>query len=244
MSSQFNALSNEEKQKTEKLLANQYSYTSEERRKIKLSLKAWFNVIPMILGLEGKIGGELEKQTGYVLENSADLDDLIEFTNQTIEILHNAGKDHVLIMFDETDKITDLDTDEYSDKQAITFFSTMIPVLSKINCSFVFVLNSQYDTLNFKSLVTDKYYDKFIKIPKIQATINKIIEKRIQAVCGNVPLHEIFDPDALQRLEEFYEKTSLRHLTTACKYAIEKAWGNGSEKITGFHVKDAIFDVP
>ncbi len=243
MTTDFKDLGNTEKIECQKLLANNYSYTNEEGRKLKAGVKAWFHAIPMILGIEGDVGGEISKQTSVTIENNTEIADLIDFINQTINILHDFGKEHVLIMFDETDRLITPNTNESVEESAITFFETIIPVLRQINCSFVFVLNSQYSTPTFQSKITNRYFDKSISIPKIQPEeIFKIITKRTNAVCDGINLEDIWESDALHRLTEHYGNTSLRNLTTSCKYSIEKAWKDGAELITGHHAKNAIQD--
>ena len=62
-------------------------------------------------------------------------------------------------------------------------------------------------------------------------------------MCNGVKLEDIWEPDALHKLTEFYEKTSLRQMTNACKFSIEKAWKDDAELITGYHVKNAILEI-
>jgi Cdc6-like AAA superfamily ATPase len=198
----------------------------------------------MILGLRGKVGMKIESQTKIVLESEKTLEDLIDYLNQAIKIIQKSGVSHTVIMFDETDKILSPITNDLSVKHAIAFFSRMCPVLSKINCSFIFVLNSQYNNSYFRKEIIGRYFDKIIQVHKIdKKRIRKIIEKRTQAVCGNISVESIWDEDTLIELERFYGKTNLRYLTTACKYAVEKARQNASEKITIFHAKEAISEI-
>ena len=241
---EFNKLKEREKNRARLLLANEYEFTSEDRRKAKSELNVCFNVIPMVLGLTGKIGGDIESHTSVVTKGSKTLDELIDFLNQLVGILQKNGTKRVIIMFDETDRITSPDTGNTSVKQATVFFNTMLPVLRKMKFSYIFVLNSQYNSKIFRKNILDKYFDELIGLPKLKKkNIRKIIEKRTQTVCGKMAVEKIWDEEALTELENYYEKTDLRKLTNACRYAIEKAWFNASTSISIFHVKDAISEI-
>ena len=244
--SEFNKLTPGEKKEAQRLLSSEYAFTSSEREKASMGLKAWFTMIPALLGLEGSVGYELEQQSGATYKTESTVDDMISFTNQLVEIIRSKGKmDHVLIMMDETDKITKPGEYELSVSNAITFFGSVLPVLSKTNCSYLFVMNSQYDNEEFRKRVLEQYIDKVISIPRIPdiAGINRIIEKRTKAVDSKVELRAIWEEKALSALHDYYKEKSLRHFITACKFAVDKAWRNNSDSIMEVHTKDAILEL-
>jgi len=231
----------------QKLLAHSYSYTSSEKKAISASIKAKLQAIPLIFGIEANARTNLEKQALTSITDQATLEDLIEYMNHLVSLLQNEAKiRHLVVMIDETDKITSPRSSEPSSELAKSFFGKIIPVLSKTNCSYVFVLNSQYNSNDFQTRVLDNYFDNSVHIPRLNSIgdVRRIIEKRTKAVCGNVDIDEIWDSDGIRRLYEFYNEHSLRHLMNACKFSIVKAWKDEAEKISSFHVKDAIMDIP
>lgn len=243
MSQQFTSLGGDERMEIQKLLAREYTFTSMERKKICAKLQVWINVIPALLGVKGDIGGEIEKQSGVVLTGEKDLGDLIVFINQLVTLIKRYGFEHVLIMIDETDKITDSDGYTISWESAVSFFNAMLPVLQKTNCSYLFVLNSQYDNPTFKKQILSKF-DRQMSIPKIDKIkgIGKIIEKRTKAVCDSMPVDSIWESGTFDELFKFYKKTSLRSLSTACRLSVEKARKIGATVISINSVKEAILD--
>src|SRR5574337_332024 len=245
MSSQFIKLGETEKNQARKMLAKEYVYTSEERQTAKTGLKTWFNVIPMVLGMSIDASTELESQSGVEITEDTTLEELIVFTNQLVESLQkNAGITHVVVMLDETDKIRKPGTTEISSDEAKTFFLDAISKLEKTKCSYVFVLNNQYNTASFKSSILEPYFTKTLEIPSIttQKAMTMIIEKRTKAACGQVKLNDVWDESCMDHLYSFYEKESLRQLMPVCRNSIEKARSDDAETISVRHVKHAIME--
>lgn len=240
---EFNSLGMGDKAKMQKLLANEYSFISEERSKVVMGLEAWVNVIPGLAGIKGNIGKEIETQSSIIFKESKDLQDLIEFINQLVGLIQTKGFEHVLIMIDETDFITTPEGDKLSYKHAISFFNAMMPVLAKTNSSYLFVLNAQYDNTDFRKQILGKF-DRLVSIPMIskQKGIGKIIEKRTKSVCGSETIENIWESGTFDVLFKFYQKSSLRDLIMACKFSVEKAWKTGSPTISLSSVKEAILD--
>jgi len=247
IATEVNKMDKADVKKAQELLAHSYTYTSSEKNGINAGIKAKIQAIPMIFGIEADARGHLETQAGATIENKANLEELIDFMNHLIDLLQKEAKmKHVVIMIDETDKITPPKSNEPSSELAKSFFGKMIPVLSKTNCTYIFVLNSKYDSKEFQKEVIGNYFDQCISIPRLDSVddVKKIIEKRTKAVCGDIGLNEIWEEDGIRRLYEFYQESSLRHLMNACKFSIGKAWKDEAEIIMSFHVKEAIMDIP
>jgi len=244
-STQFVKLDENEEKQARKMLAKEYSYTSEERKSVKFVLKAWFNVIPVILGLSGEVSGELQRQTGVEITEETTVNDLIGYINQMIEFLQEKTSiEHVIIMLDETDKIRKSGSSEISSDQAILFFQDIIPKLANTKCSYIFVLNSQYKNQKFKESILDPYFTATLEIPSIttQKSMIKIIEKRTQAICGDINLEKAWDEGCMDLLFEYFENESLRQLMPACRISVEKARSGGSETVSVTHVRHALVD--
>lgn len=247
ISKKVNEMDKNDRDEAMKLLAHSYSYTSSKRKSITAGIKAKLQVIPLIFGLDADVRGQLESQSGTTVNEEATIDDLIEFLNYIVDIIESKGGfKHVLIMIDEMDKITSPESTELSSDQAIKFFSKMLPVLSKTKCSYVFALNSKYNSNKFQEQVVSQYFDHYVSIPKLKTieNVTSFIKKRTEAVCGSINLEEIWENDGLVKLFDYYKQNTLRHLMIACKFSILKAWKAESAKITSFHVKDGIMEIP
>ena len=244
MASQYNRLPEKEREKTRKLLAAEYSYTAGEKNSLIGSLRAWAHVIPAILGLESKVSGGLETYTETVIKQSADLDDLIVFANEMVEYIRSDEKvKHVIFFVDETDKITEPEKIMPSARLAELFFQKMIPILSKIDCSFMFVMNQQYDTPRFKRKILDNYFDRILKIPLIsdRKGIETILDKRIKAVC-DASVQDVFEEQGIEQLFKVCRDRSLRDFIWVSKISVEKAWREAADTINISHVRDAMLE--
>lgn len=241
--SQYNKLSEELKKQAGRLMAKEFSYSSGERASIAGSIKAWINAIPAILGVSSEISSKLEEYTETVLRQSSDIEDLIVFVNQLIEQLQRDARiRHVVMFIDETDKITEPGSVKISPERAASFFQKVVPVLSKTTCSYVFVMNAQYDTPGFRQEVLQATFDRTVTIPRVEskAGIHAVVEKRTRAACGNIDLDSVWDANALDELFELYKARSLRDVIMVCKIAVEKARNETSEKVGISHVNEAI----
>ncbi|MHB8546552.1 MAG: hypothetical protein ACYDAJ_07295 [Nitrosotalea sp.] len=243
MVSDYQSLGPDQKEKAKKLLAKEYSYTSEEKKSAKYGLKAWFDAIPFLLGFETTLVDEIATQSGVKITESVTLDDLIEFTNQLIGILKAKGINHIIILLDETDKIRDGNAKISSD-DARKYFSTILHKLEKTHCSYLFVMNEQYGTPEFKSAVLDNYFSKVLVVPQItkKESLRKIIEKRTTAACGSVKFADVWDEDCIDLLFDFYTKNTLRQVMDACSVSVDRAYSDSSESVSVKHVNSAIID--
>ena len=132
-----------------------------------------------------------------------------------------------------TDKIVVQGEAKPSADSAIQFFHENLPVLENTNCSYVFVMNDQYDTDTFNKMVLDKFFP-LLKVPSIstESSLQQIIEKRTQAACGNVNYDDIWEEFSIKSLFEYYSQNSLRRLMPVCSLSAQMARSEGSENIS------------
>lgn len=245
MTLQFTSLTNPQKQEAAKVLAHSYSFSTRKERKISFGLKAWFDIIPLLVGIKPEFSVELKKQTEIVTKSEPSIEDLLVYLDQIVDILKNkAGMSHIVIMFDETDKIHQPGESEPSVDSAIRFFGNNLPILEKTGCSFIFIMNEQYENEKFKKMILDSYFSPILKVPTITSkkSMEMIIEKRTRAACGGVRLNEIWDEGTMDLLYSYYDGKSLRELMPICNISIQKARDCGSETISVNHLKNAMME--
>lgn len=245
MTVQFTQLSTPQKEEAVKVLSHSYSYAIRKEKKISLGLKAWFNIVPLLVGIKPEFSMELRKQSEIVTTTKPTIDELLTYLDQIIDILKNEAKmNHVVIMFDETDKIREPGESEPSVESAIKFFSKNLPILEKTGGSFIFIMNEQYDNERFDTMIVRNYFNPILKVPTITSkkSMEMIMEKRTRAACSNAKLNEIWDEGTMDLLYEYYKEKSLRDLMPICNISIQKARSGGSETISVSHVKSAIME--
>lgn len=245
MSSQFLDLSEDQKLEAKKVSSGKYSLAERKERGKRLGIRPWFNVIPFIAGIDGQVAMDLRTQTSVEITESSSISDMLTFLNQTISILHEkAHMRHVVIMIDETDKIRSSDETKSAVDSAMQFFNTNLPVLEKTNCSYVFVMNDQYDTDVFREKILDKF-SPLLRVPSIstESSLQQIIEKRTRAACGNINYDDVWEKFSINSLFQYYKEHSLRTLMPICSLSVQKARSEGSETISIGHIQNAILEM-
>jgi Cdc6-like AAA superfamily ATPase len=246
MSSQFVSVPDEQKEHARKILSHSYSYAARKEKGSSLRLGGWFNIIPFIVGIRPEVGTKLKQQSEIVTHSESTSDEMLTYLDQIVDILKNEAKmDHVVVMFDETDKIREVDQTEPSVESAIKFFAKNLPVLEKTKCSFIFIMNEQYDSNSFKAKILDNYFAPVLKVPPIESkrSIEMIIQKRTKATCGDIGFGDVWDEGTTDLLYEYYREKSLRQMMSICRLSIQKARDGGSETISVSHVKNAIMEL-
>lgn len=240
----FNKLDKKMKQKAQKLMASEFSFTSGEREKLGGKVTAWLNAIPAILGIKSEVSAEIESFSQTVLKQDASVDDLIMFVNQLSDLLAgDAKKVRTMFLIDETDKILDA-TSKFSPERASMFFKKVVPLLSKTKATYLFVANSQYDTPQFHKDILESLFDRIIKIPAIESKegLRKIVYKRTSAAIGEADPKKLWSDEALEFLFRLYKDRSLRDVMWVCRVAVENAWKEPAAAVDIGHVKDAALE--
>ena len=245
MSSQFLDLSPEQKLEAKKVLSNEYSFAKRKEMGVKLGIRAWFNIIPFIAGIDGSVAVALNTQSEVAAKGTPTTNELLTFLDQIVSILQEkANMKHVVIMIDETDKIRAPNESESTVDSAIQFFSDNLPVLEETRCSYVFIMNDQYDTDAFQERVLDKFFP-LLKVPSISTkpSLQKIIEKRTQAACGTVNYDDVWEEFSIDLLFQYYRDHSLRTLMPLCSFSVQKAKSEGSETISVSHIQNSMLEM-
>ena len=215
---------------------------------MKLGIRAWYNIIPLIAGIRGDVSASIKSQSEVIIQGNPTVNDLAIYLDQIVSILkEKAEMKHVIIMIDETDKIRSDDGNKLSAESATRFFNESLPALESIGCSYIFVMNNQYNNDGFKNQITDRFAP-IMMIPSLtrKESIQKIIEKRIQAACENVSFNDVWEQFTIDLLFEHYSKTKvnkLRSLTQLCNLSVQNAKSDGSETISQEHIQNARLDM-
>lgn len=248
MSTQFVSLEPEQKEEAKKVLSNQYTLVQRKEKGAKLGIRAWYNIIPLIAGIEGSVSASIKTQSEVITHGNPTVNDLTTYLDQIVSILQEkAGMKHIIIMIDETDKIRGDDGKELSIESAIKYFNENLPVLEGIRCSYIFVMNAQYNNDEFRSHVNDRFAP-IMMVPPLtkKESIQKIIEKRTQAACGSVSFDDVWEQFTIDLLFEHYNNAKvnkLRSLTQLCNLAVQYAKSEGSETISQEHILNARLDM-
>ncbi len=244
--SQYNELKEKELDDIRRLLAVEYTYTSGERESIIGKLKTWINAIPLLLGLEAEVSGEIVTYAEEMRKRASTLNDCVEFITEIGDRIRKSSSfKHVIFFIDETDKITDSYSIDPSPDQATIFFNKLVPILAKTNNTYVFVMNDQYETPLFNEKIIRRYFDKKIKIKQIteKSALEKVIDKIVKTVCGDDhTFRDVFSEEAIDELSKQIQDNFVSQVITFTRSAIEKARRDNSELVEPIHVKDSVIE--
>lgn len=227
----FASLDKDVKQEAKEALSTSRSYVEGRKSGISGRIRGAFSIIPFIAKVDAQVGTEIQSYTETALAEETFNTERIG----AIATLCSVIEEHSLkpvFYFDDTDKFLKRDDHDLSDIIP-KFFSEIMVGISQIQRPIILAVHDYYDKFESYRDAERNLFNEIIKIPKLDKEgCVALINKRIKAVSENSDIDNVFEPDAIDLLIDYYNRRQrIRDLMGVCKDTVVRAAASNS-KIT------------